>query len=79
MRRAAHQGLGIGLISVLDAEEDIAAGKLVAPFGMDALRDMPTETVPGFHLITTKTRLRSKPVAALHRWLLEQDWENAQP
>ena len=79
MRRAAHQGLGIGLISVLDAKEDIAAGKLVAPFGMDALRDMPTETVPGFHLITTKTRLRSKPVAALHRWLLEQDWENAQP
>lgn len=79
MRRAAHQGLGIGLISVLDAEEDIAAGKLVAPFGMDALKDMPTETVPGFYLITTKTRLRSKPVAALHRWLLEQDWENAQP
>lgn len=75
MRRAAYQGLGIGLISVLDAEEDIASGKLVAPLGMDILSDMPPETVPGFYLITTKARLRAKHVAALHRWLLEQDWQ----
>lgn len=75
MRRAAYQGLGIGLISVLDAEEDIASGKLAAPFGMDILADMPPDTVPGFYLITTKTRLRAKHVAALHRWLLEQDWQ----
>lgn len=74
MRRAAHQGLGIGIISRLDAEEDIAAGKLVAPFGLDALTKMPKDTVPGFYLITTKTRLRAKHVAALHRWLLEQAW-----
>ena len=40
---------------------------------------MPPETVPGFYLITTKTRLRAKNVAALHRWLLEQDWETDQP
>ncbi|MDR0808163.1 MAG: LysR family transcriptional regulator [Gemmobacter sp.] len=74
MRRAAHQGLGIGLISVLDAEEDIAAGKLVAPLGLDALAAMPRDALPGFYLITTKTRLRARPVAALHRWLLEQKW-----
>lgn len=74
MRRAAHQGLGIGLISVLDAEEDIAAGKLAAPLGQGALAGMPAEAVPGFYLITTRTRLRAKPVAALHRWLLEQRW-----
>ncbi|WP_333814757.1 LysR substrate-binding domain-containing protein [Tabrizicola sp.] len=75
MRRAAHQGLGIGLISRLDAEEDIAAGKLVAPLGIDALAGIPLETVPGFYVITTKARLRARHVAALHRWLLEQDWQ----
>lgn len=76
MRRATHQGLGVGLISALDAEEDIASGKLVAPLGKDILAGMPPETVPGFYLITTKTRLRAKPVAALHRWLLEQEWHS---
>lgn len=79
MRRAAYQGLGIGLISVLDAEEDIASGKLIAPLGTTVLSNMPEDTVPGFYLITTKTRLRAKPVAALHRWLLEQDWKAIQP
>lgn len=75
MRRAAYQGLGIGLISVLDAAEDIASGKLAAPLGVAVLDDMPPETVPGFYLITTKTRLRARHVAALHRWLLEQNWQ----
>lgn len=74
MRRAAYQGLGIGLVSTFDAEEDIRAGKLVAPLGTDVLGNMPIAQVPGFYLITTKTRLRAKHVAALHRWLLEQDW-----
>ena len=75
MRRAAQQGLGIGLISRLDAEEDIAAGALAAPLGLEALAGLPLSEVPGFYLITTKTRLRAKHVAALHRWLLEQAWE----
>ncbi|MFN4171197.1 MAG: LysR substrate-binding domain-containing protein [Pseudorhodobacter sp.] len=79
MRRATYQGLGIGLISVLDAEEDIASGKLVAPLGLDIMARMPPETVPGFYLISTRTRLRAKHVAALHRWLLDQDWEAGQP
>lgn len=79
MRRATYQGLGVGLISVLDAQEDIASGKLVAPLGTTILEGMPAESVPGFYLITTKTRLRAKHVAALHRWLLEQDWEAVQP
>lgn len=78
MRRATYQGLGVGLISVLDAQEDIASGKLVAPLGTLILDKMPPENVPGFYLITTKTRLRAKHVAALHRWLLEQDWKDPQ-
>ncbi|MFT4149767.1 MAG: LysR substrate-binding domain-containing protein [Paracoccaceae bacterium] len=79
MRRATYQGLGVGLISVLDAEDDIASGRLVAPLGKDRLAGMPDEMVPGFYLITTRTRLRARPVAALHRWLLDQDWEAAAP
>lgn len=74
MRRAAYQGLGIGLISKLDAEEDIASGKLVAPLGADALAAMPAKDVPGFYLITLKARLRAKHVAALHQWLSDQVW-----
>lgn len=74
MRRAAQQGLGVGLVSRLDAHEDIAAGTLVAPLGVEALSGMPDALVPGFYLITTKSRLRAKHVAALHRWLLEQRW-----
>lgn len=78
MRRATQQGLGIGLISLLDAEEDIASGTLAAPLGTRALAGMPADQVPGFYLITTKTRLRAKHVAALHGWLLAQDWETVQ-
>lgn len=74
MRRAAQQGMGVGLLSRLDAEEDIALGKLVAPLGVDALIGMAPQTIPGFYAITTKARLRAKHVAALHKWLLEQDW-----
>lgn len=74
MRRATQQGLGIGLVSRLDAEEDIRAGALVAPLGQEALAGMPPGDVPGFHLIAPRSRLRAKSVAALHRWLLEQLW-----
>jgi LysR family transcriptional regulator, glycine cleavage system transcriptional activator len=75
MRRATEQGLGIGLISALDADEDLAAGRLAAPFGRDALTTLPDAMVPGFYLLSTKARLRAGPVAALYRWLLAQDWE----
>lgn len=74
MRRATQQGLGIGLLSRLDALEDVAEGRLVAPLGVEALAGLPEACVPGFYLITTKTRLRAPHVAALHRWLLDQVW-----
>lgn len=74
MRRAALQGIGVGLVSVIDAEEDLRSGALVAPLGRDALVDMPPEEVPGFYLIVPKGHLRVKAVAALHRWLSQQDW-----
>ena len=40
MRRAALQGIGVGLVSFIDAEEDLRLGVLVAPVGRDALVDM---------------------------------------
>ncbi|PZN55176.1 MAG: transcriptional regulator [Proteobacteria bacterium] len=74
MRRATLQGIGVGLVSVLDAEEDLRTGALVAPLGRDALAGMRPEEVPGFYLIVPRGHLRVKAVAALHRWLVQQDW-----
>lgn len=76
MRRATLQGIGVGLVSVPDAEADLQSGALVAPLGMDALEGMPSEDVPGFYLVVPRGHLRLRPVAALHRWLVGQDWKS---
>lgn len=76
MRRAALQGIGIGLVSVLHAEEDLRSGALVAPLGRDALVDMKPEEIPGFFLVVPRGHLRVKAVAALHQWLIHQDWRH---
>lgn len=76
MRRAALQGIGVGLISVIDAEEDLRSGALVAPLGRDALVDMKSEEIPGFYLVVPRGHLRVKAVAALHRWMIQQDWRS---
>lgn len=74
MRRATLQGIGVGLVSVFDAEEDLRSGALVAPLGRDALANMRPQEVPGFYLIVPKGHLRVKAVQALHRWMVQQDW-----
>lgn len=79
MRRATLQGMGIGLVSAIDAEEDLRAGTLVAPLGRDALGDMKPEEVPAFYLIVPRGHLRVAAVAALHRWLMQQDWRSDLP
>ncbi|RFB81139.1 LysR substrate-binding domain-containing protein [Methylovirgula sp. 4M-Z18] len=76
MRRAARQGIGIGLVSVIDAEEDLRSGALVAPVGRDALADMKPEEVPGFYLVVPKGHLRVTAVATFHRWLCQQEWQS---
>lgn len=75
MRRATIQGIGVGLLSVHDADTDLRGGALVAPLGCDILCDMPPAQVPGFYLIVPRGHLRVKSVAALHRWLVRQDWQ----
>ena len=76
MRRATLQGIGVGLLSVHDAEADLNSGAVVAPLGRDILCDLPPAQVPGFYLIVPRGHLRVKSVAALHRWLVRQDWQD---
>lgn len=74
MRHATLQGIGIGLVSVNDFEEDERSGTLVAPLGRDALSGMRPDEVPSFYLVVPKGHLRVKAVSALHKWMTAQDW-----
>ncbi|SDE93760.1 LysR family transcriptional regulator, glycine cleavage system transcriptional activator/LysR family transcriptional regulator, regulator of gene expression of beta-lactamase [Paracoccus isoporae] len=74
MRRATLQGIGVGLLSPHDAHADMRSGELVAPLGRDILDDMPDDQVPGFYLLVPRGHLRVQGVAALHRWMVSQDW-----
>ena len=74
MRRATQQGMGVGLVSVIDAEEDLRSGTLVAPLGRDALVSMKHSEIPGFYLVVPRGHLRVHAVAALHKWMIQQDW-----
>lgn len=79
MRRATVAGTGVGLLSVLDAAEDIRAGLVVAPFGPDALAGMPAGEIPGFYLVVPRSRRRLKSIAAFCDWVIGEDWTKAGP
>ena len=74
LRRAAQSGIGVGLLSTLDAKNDIRDGRLVAPFGVDALVDMPVAQVPGFFLVAPRAHRRVKSIAAFCDWITSEDW-----
>lgn len=74
MRRATLTGLGIGLISTIDAAEDLKLGKLVAPFGQDLMHKMPEAQVPGFYLVVPKAHRRVKTIATFCRWIEAENW-----
>lgn len=74
MRRGAISGIGVGLVSRIDAMEDLQAGRLVAPLGVDALAGMDPKDVPGFYLIFPKAHKRVKTVAAFCDWIISEDW-----
>lgn len=74
MRRATLTGLGIGLISTIDAAEDLKLGKLVAPFGQDVMHKMPEAQVPGFYLVVPKAHRRVKTIATFCRWIEAEHW-----
>lgn len=79
MRRATLAGLGVGLISRIDAREDLKSGALVAPFGTDVMDGMPTAQVPGFYLVLPKSHRRIRQIAAFCRWVEGQDWQAEDP
>jgi LysR family transcriptional regulator, glycine cleavage system transcriptional activator len=74
MRRATLAGLGVGLISTIDAAEDLKQGKLVAPFGPDVMRQMPEALVPGFYLVLPKAHRRVKTILSFCRWIEAENW-----
>jgi LysR family transcriptional regulator, glycine cleavage system transcriptional activator len=76
MRRATLAGLGVGLLSTIDAAEDLKLGKLVAPFGRRVMQDMPREQVPGFYLVLPKAHRRIASVAAFCAWVEREDWRS---
>jgi LysR family glycine cleavage system transcriptional activator len=79
MRRATLAGLGVGLISTIDAAEDLKLGKLVAPFGQDVMREMPMDQIPGFYLVLPKAHRRVKTIATFCRWIEAEDWLATDP
>lgn len=74
LRRAALAGLGVGMISTIDALEDLKLGKLVAPFGMEVMPSIPEAQVPGFYLILPKAHRRMKTIAAFCHWIEGESW-----
>ena len=74
MRRATLSGIGIGLVSQLDAVNDIRAGDLVAPLGLDTLVDLPPNSVPGFYLVLPRAHRRVANIAKLCDWITSEDW-----
>lgn len=77
MRRATLAGLGVGLLSEIDAAEDLNAGKLVAPFGREVMQAMPLDQVPGFYLVLPKAHRRIKTISAFCRWIESETWVGA--
>lgn len=76
MRRATLAGLGIGLISTIDAAEDLKLGKLVAPFGQEVMHKMPEHQIPGFYLVVPRAHRRVKTIASFCRWIEAEDWHD---
>ncbi len=74
MRRATLSGMGIGLISRIDAISDIQSGHLIAPFGIGLLDDMPEKNIPGFYLVLPKSHYRVAQINEFCKWIENEDW-----
>ncbi|WP_435258511.1 LysR substrate-binding domain-containing protein [Thioclava sp. FR2] len=74
MRRAALAGLGVGLLSTIDADEDLELGRLVAPFGRDVMAGMEPSKVPGFYMVFPRAHRRVRAIATFCDWVQAQDW-----
>lgn len=69
MLEATLAGLGVGHISYLDAVAHIDSGNLVAPFGLDLLKQLPLEKSPRFSLYYKPDRKNSPVLSRFSQWL----------
>jgi LysR family glycine cleavage system transcriptional activator len=74
MRRGSISGIGVGLVSRLDALADIKAGTLVAPLGIDILEAMDKKDIPGFYLVVPRAHKRVKIISAFCDWIAAEQW-----
>lgn len=79
MRRGSISGIGIGLVSRLDALADIDAGMLAAPLGIDILDTMDKKDVPGFYLVVPRAHKRVKIISAFCDWITAEQFETTGP
>lgn len=75
MRRGAISGIGIGLISRIDAIEDLKTGRLVAPLGTELLTDMSDCDIPGFYLILPRAHRRVQIIQSFCKWIISENWD----
>jgi LysR family glycine cleavage system transcriptional activator len=71
MLEATLAGLGVGLVSHKDALREIAAGRLIAPFGVDLLDGLSLAQTPRFSLLYRKEGANLDVLMAFRRWLLD--------
>lgn len=72
MLEATLAGLGVGLVSHKDALKEIAAGRLIAPFGLDLLAGLSLEQTPRFSLFYRREGENLDILMDLRRWLLDR-------
>ncbi|MBV7486511.1 LysR substrate-binding domain-containing protein [Bordetella sp. BOR01] len=71
MMEAVLAGLGVGFISYADAVREVGAGRLVSPYGMDLLKQLPAKKMPRFSLLIKPDRKNSPLLQQFARWLLD--------
>jgi LysR family glycine cleavage system transcriptional activator len=77
MRRATTAGLGVGLLSAIDAEEELKSGTLMAPLGRGVMASMAPDQIPAFYLVLPKAHRRVKAIATFCDWVEREDWAAA--
>lgn len=77
LRQATLSGMGIGLISAKQGENDIRNGKLAAPLGTDIFYEIPDSKVPGFYLVLPKSHRRIPSIAMFCDWVTNINWSKS--
>ncbi|WP_347558337.1 LysR substrate-binding domain-containing protein [Robbsia sp. KACC 23696] len=69
MLDATVSGAGVGLLSYPDAQDLVEQGVLLAPFGLDYLKQLPAHQMPRFTLVQLRDTLQSEVMQAFVEWL----------